>query len=108
MDTQAKKVYTSINEAMQEVHEMAANRGAGIVTANDFGSRGQYFSVTIGNKELFFSYATLVAVNAPDGGGQLRSDSNFSPTTSRHMGRMGVSDWNKVPQEELENIAAGA
>lgn len=104
MDIESKRVYTSINEAMGKVHEMASSRGAGIVSANNFGSNGAFFSVTLDNKELFFSYATLVAVNAP-GHGQFKTNERFSSTTSRHMTRMGVGGYTEIDQEELEQLA---
>ena len=104
MDTDQKIIYNSINEAMERVSEMASSRGAGIVFANDFGSKGACFSVTIAGKELFFSYATLVAVSSAQG--QFKTSTKFSTTTTKHMSKMGVGGFQELSQEELERLAA--
>lgn len=53
---------------------------------------------------LYFSYETLVAVR--NGSQCVRTDVTHSKTTSKHMNLMGVSEFEKVSQRELEEIAS--
>jgi hypothetical protein len=61
--------------------------------------------VSIGDRELFFSYQTLVAMFVP-GKGYLRTDRKFSTTTSKHIGLyLGGKGASTVPHDELQDMA---
>jgi len=60
--------------------------------------------VTIGNKRYFFSYKTCVAYDDGEGN-RIRRDTNYSVTTAKHMGVMGVRDWKRVSDAEFETRA---
>lgn len=54
--------------------------------------------VTIGNDEYYFSYNTCMAIRNKEGEFRIKSP---SVTTSRHMNKMGVSDFLLIPEEEF-------
>ena len=54
--------------------------------------------VTIGDSDYYFSYNTCVAVSNKDGGFRIKSP---SVTTTRHMNKMGVSNFLLVSEQEL-------
>lgn len=64
------------------------------------------YRVMVGPVTLYFSYATLIGVNAPSGG--YRDEASYSRTTAKHMGQLGIGGWQKVPNSELERIALRA
>ena len=71
--------------------------------------------VTVGERTWFFSYRTCIAFERLDEAGvgafehnwpnRCRRQSNYSPTTAKHMGLMGVKDWPKVDDVTFEQLA---
>ena len=60
--------------------------------------------VEIGDREFFFSYETCVAYR--DSSVRIRRNKNYSVTTAKRLGQMGVKDWPQVSDEEFERRAA--
>lgn len=54
--------------------------------------------VTIGDNDFYFSYNTCVAVRNKDGEFRIQSP---SITTTRHMQKMGVSNFLLISEEEF-------
>lgn len=50
--------------------------------------------VEFGYKTYYFSYETCVAIR--DQNTRFRRNQNYSRTTTKHMGLMGVKDWPQV------------
>lgn len=61
--------------------------------------------VHIGQARLFFSYATLVAIDFGDGV-QVRTQEPFSSTTSKHRTLMGCANFKQVPEQEFAEMVA--
>ncbi len=60
--------------------------------------------VSIGVADYFFSYSTCVAFRK--GKRRARRDHNYSRTTAKHMGQMGVTNWPQLNDETFE-VEAG-
>ena len=60
----------------------------------------------IGGRMWAISYQTVVAYRGPNAPEGVRRDRNYSMTTAKHMGQMGVKDWRKVPDAEFEALAS--
>ncbi len=63
------------------------------------------YIVDDGQKTMYFSYQTCVAIRGRNGD-TFRRDRNYSVTTAKHMRQMGVADWHKVSDETFERLAA--
>lgn len=68
--------------------------------------------LTIGSRTWYFSYQTCVAywdgtsfAGVDPHKGMIRRQSNYSPTTAKHMSYMGVSEWPKVDDATFERLA---
>jgi hypothetical protein len=74
------------------------------VSPTPFINGSNHYAFRIGNgNEFYFSYKTLVAAKV--NGRCVRTEKKWSNTTSKHLGMMGVSGWEKIPQDELEKLA---
>lgn len=51
-------------------------------------------TVDVGNRTLYFSYETCIAARI--GVRCVRRDRTYSKTTAKHMGQMGVKDWDQL------------
>lgn len=58
--------------------------------------------VTIDDKELYFSYNTLVAVSTLEG--SYKTSTKYSATTTRHMNKHGLKNWKELDQQTLEAL----
>ena len=63
------------------------------------------FSVKQGPHEFFYSYNTLVAYSGPLGSVRIASPSR---TTSKHLSKMQVSDYDTLPQADLETFVVSS
>lgn len=63
----------------------------------------KFFEVTIGDKSLYFSYETLVAVR--DRSAWFRTDKKYSATTSKHLNRHIPSPVVLVSPETLQELS---
>lgn len=64
-------------------------------------------TVVIGSTRLFFSYDILVGFqgNSPSGFVSVRTNKYYSNTTSRHLTKLGIKDWQQVTEAELQAFA---
>ena len=66
---------------------------------------GNASEFTVGGKTWYFSYQTCVAFEDLENHRRIRRDQNYSVTTAKHMGFMGVKDWRKVDDATFDHIA---
>ena len=62
--------------------------------------------VEIGLHKLYFSYQTCVGYEGPHG--KIRSESNYSRTTSKHLSAMGCSNFQPMKEELLATFISDA
>lgn len=58
---------------------------------------------SIGNLSLYFSYATLIAIDCNNI--RLRTNEVVSKTTTRHLKKLGIDNYYKVSPETLQSEA---
>ena len=88
---------------------------------NPTGRNTQAHIVTIGDREYFFSYQTCIAYrgpfpsdvgwggeDTPTGGGAVRIDNYWGPTTGRHFNDLGCKHFPIIKREIFEHIVEGS
>lgn len=76
---------------------------------NPTGRKTPAHIVTIGDREYFFSYETLIAYRGrtPLGGyAKCRVANHWGPTTGRHFKELGCAEFEIVSDEALRSVAA--
>lgn len=67
--------------------------------SNNYGAH--CIAVQIGNLDIYFSYATVVAFR-DDGSGLVVSQNDWGPTTGKHLNAIDENKSRRIPRAEFE------